>query len=150
MLVKSSMNTKMPITQVSSSVRRWLVAYFCSCSARARVAPVWDQMPNTHPNSATNSTYQMVSSSQPTAYIKSINPVRKPVLYCRMQHKSAPASSEDVVFLVFSAISRMTIGGNSVRMPSSILSSSFSNFRRGFAAPPGIVHVYFTTCWVKQ
>ena len=128
----------------------WLFADAVDSLKTAPVAPVEDQMPRMQPNSATNRAYHTVSSLQPTEYIKSINPVRKPVLYCRMQHKSAPASSEDVVFLVFSAISRMTMGGNSVRMPSSILSSSFSRFRRDFAAPPGIVHVYFTTCWVKQ
>src|SRR5699024_5754581 len=104
MLVKSSINSRMPTSQESTSVRRCVVANFISLSATAPVAPVEDQMPRMQPNSATNRAYHTVSSLQPTEYIKSINPVRKPVLYCRMQHKSAPATSEEVVLLVLMAM----------------------------------------------
>ena len=120
MLVKSSMNKTRPISHVSTSVRFFVVAYFCRQSAKALVAPVLVQMPIRQPNNATNKTYHAVSSSQATAYIRSIRPARNPVLYCRMQQTMAPMKRDDEVLRLLMAITRMTSGGSSVKIPSSI------------------------------
>ena len=100
MLVKSSMNTSAPIIHVSTRVRLLFVAYLDSISASAFVAPVRDHMPSRHPNSSTKMTYHAVSALPATPYIRSMNPPRKPVPYCRMQQTAAPISSEDVVLRV--------------------------------------------------